>query len=921
MLRVPGRSPAHSINDEGQDMNKGSAKFIAGATIAAAVAGFGGWQWYQSPNQLAARQLKQAAQARAEGHVLQAAELYGEVARSQADVAPQGATGLGGLLNAATLQALPAADAAKVLQQAQAARAAGHSPLPASGLVAVGWALVDQHAAKDAAGAKAVLDAIKPLEADKAKWATTAEALLARIVDADPHNAPAAIEYALMLDQRRDCARCEALLAPHAAVLGKGEGARILGQTYAAKGRLDESYALLQPYTEEKLKVFVKQQADYESTVSSIEKAAIESLRANKGPADFYTRYQAADEAGKRELVSDYVDARMNASSELKSVVRGLRESSAIVPVALDLGIVTVQRAQTLRDPAARNTQFEAAEKVFLSIRGMAGNSDGYRLYLGQVYYWLGKQAEGRKLFDELLAAHQRDPGVVLKVASVLRSVGSVEEARALDEETYQKATDNNMRWNAAFMRSLMSIDAEDELAWLERSDRSEGRIRASIHSSRAQIAERKGQRAVARREYQMAAEEFAKLPESAAQLNSSALIHLALYSMEGDPKERDAGIAQLDQALALMPTDSILLFNNETAVSTAAAAALVSDKIDLPLLHRPADYSLVDFLYDDEASRVRVRHAIGDDAAMKKGLAYSEKAILLAPRNPRNYGLPGTIAVMLDDVPAMKAIAARATAAKLDKSDGKDAMRKLLDVAEYPKQQEEARAQAKEAATLMEQPAVQRNPTTWAVAAHNWVESQLTLSRLGQSLDMDGIVKVSRKARAGSPSAGTLSMLVESLEARAAQRLAKANPAFAAMMAKHGRLVDASTLISVQMDEDPEFRRLVLADPDIVETLALLRARDTRYPSRTTPMAWLLFHYADPAYAESLSTRLKQDAALDAYFQMSDAVESPQPDAIIMRYQYALAIGDRARAQRLLEGARKDGVALPDVLGRQTKS
>jgi hypothetical protein len=112
-----------------------------------------------------------------------------------------------------------------------------------------------------------------------------------------------------------------------------------------------------------------------------------------------------------------------------------------------------------------------------------------------------------------------------------------------------------------------------------------------------------------------------------------------------------------------------------------------------------------------------------------------------------------------------------------------------------------------------------------------------------------------------------------------------------------------------------------VLADPDIVETLALLRARDARYPSRTTPMAWLLFHYADPAYAESLSTRLKQDAALDAYFQMSDAVESPQPDAIIMRYQYALAIGDRARAQRLLEGARKDGVALPDVLGRQTKS
>ncbi|HEY9027258.1 MAG TPA: hypothetical protein VIP05_23400 [Burkholderiaceae bacterium] len=901
-------------------VKNGSAKLVAGVTLAAAVVGFGGWQWYQSPEQVAVRQLKQADQARTEGHVLQAAQLYGEVARSQVDVAQQGARGLGGLLTLPTLQALPAQDAAKVLEQAQRARAAGHSPLLPKDVLALGWALVDQHGARDAAGAKAVLDAIRPLEADQGKWAAAAEPLLARIVVADPHNASAAIEYAVILDQRHDCARCEALLAPHAAVLGKGEGARILGQTYAAKGRLDESYALLQPYTEDKLKAFVKQQADYEATMTSIEKSAIESLRANKAPPDFYTRYDAADENGKRELVSAYVNDHMNASAELKAAVRALRESAAIVPVALDLGIVTVQRAQTLRDTAARNAQFQAAEKVFLSIRGVAGNSDAYRLYLGQVDYWLGKQADGRKLFDELMAAHEHDPAVVVRVASVLRSVGSVEEARTLAEQAYGKASDNNLRWAAASMRSLMSIDAEDELAWLERSDKSDGQTRASIHSSRGRIAERKGQRAVARHEYQLAADEYAKLPESASQLNNAALVHLALYSLEGDPKERDTGIGMLDQALALMPTDSVLLFNNESAVSTAAAAALLSDKIDLPLLHRAADYSLVDFLYDDEPSRLRVRQAIGSDAAMKKGLAYSEKAILLAPRNPRTYGFPGTIAVMLDDVPAMKSIAERATAAKVDKSDGKEAMRMLLDPVQFDRQQEEARARAREAVALMQQPAVQRSPATWAVAAQGWVESQLALSRLGQPFDADGIVRVSRKARAGSPSVATLSILLESLEARAAQRLAKADPAFADVLAKNGRLVEAATLMSVQMDEDPAFRKLMLADPDIVETLALLRARDARFPSRTTPLAWVLFRYADPTFADALSVRLKQDATYPAYFQMSAAVESPQPEAVIKRYQYALATGDRAQAQRLLDEARQDGVVLPALIGRQIK-
>jgi hypothetical protein len=901
-------------------VKKGSAKLVAGAAIAAAVVGFGGWQWYQSPDQVAARHLKLAAQARAEGHVLQAAELYGEVASSQAEVAAQGASGLGGLLNTATLQALPALDAAKVLRQAQAARAAGHPALSSKNEAALGWALVELHGARDAAGAKAILDAIRPLEADKAKWAAAAEPLLARIVEADPHNAAAAIEYALMLDQRRDCARCEALLAPHAAALGKGEGARILGQAYAAKGRLDESYALLQPYTEEKLKAFVKLQEDYEAAEKAIDKAAIESLRHNEAPADFYTRYDAADEAGKRALVSGYVNERMNASGELKSLVRSLRESSAIVPVALDLGIVTVQRAQTLQDPAARNAQFQAAEKVFLSIRGVAGDTDGYRLYLGQVDYWLGKQADGRKLFDELLEAHHREPGVVVNVAHVLRSVGSVQEARGLAEEAYAKGTDDTTRWNAAHLRSLLSIDAEDDLAWLERSDPSDGHVRATIHTSRARIAERKGQRALARHEYEMAAAEFAKMPESAAQLNNGALVHLALYSMDGDPKERDTGIAQLDQALALMPSDSVLLFNNVSAVGSAAAAALLSPRIDLPLLHQGADYELADFLYDDEPGRQRMHHAMGDDPAMKKGLAYGEKAILLAPRSPHSYGFPAVVAILLDDVPAMKSIAARATAAKVDKSDGKEGLRKMADPAELPKQQEEARAKAKDAAALMEQPAVQRNPATWAVAAHGWVESQLALARLGQPVDLDGVVKVSRKARADSPSEGTLSMLLRSLETRAAQRLAKANPAFAASLARHGRIIDAATLLSVHLDEDPEFRRLMLADPDIVECIALIRARDARFPSRTTPFAWLLARHTDAAQAESLSARLKQDATFDAYYQLSAALNAAQPDAVIQRYQYALAIGDRAQAQRLLDEARKDGVELPDVLGRQLK-
>ena len=68
-----------------------------------------------------------------------------------------------------------------------------------------------------------------------------------------------------------------------------------------------------------------------------------------------------------------------------------------MVPVALELGIVMLERAQSQSDPAAKKAQLEATEKVFLAIGGVAGKSDEYRLSLGQVDYWLASRREGKQ--------------------------------------------------------------------------------------------------------------------------------------------------------------------------------------------------------------------------------------------------------------------------------------------------------------------------------------------------------------------------------------------------------------------------------------------------------------------------------------------------------------------------------------------
>jgi hypothetical protein len=118
-------------------------------------------------------------------------------------------------------------------------------------------------------------------------------------------------------------------------------------------------------------------------------------------------------------------------------------------------------------------------------------------------------------------------------------------------------------------------------------------------------------------------------------------------------------------------------------------------------------------------------------------------------------------------------------------------------------------------------------------------------LARWGRTIDADELVRVARKARAGQASAGTHSLLMKALDVRAALRLAKSHPAFAAMVARHGRMIDLSDLTVIQMDEDPAFRKAALADADIVELMALVRERETRYPDRTSIWSWLLFRHA----------------------------------------------------------------------------
>src|SRR5262249_47047803 len=117
------------------------------------------------------------------------------------------------------------------------------------------------------------------------------------------------------------------------------------------------------------------------------------------------------------------------------------RERRAVI-ATFDLGRGLLNHGQSLGDADAPKKTLEKAEKTFLSIASVAGQAAEFRLNLGEVYYWLGKHDEGRKLFDEHLTDQARSTKSLLEVAQRLRSVGAVSEGSTLAEEAYNKEND-----------------------------------------------------------------------------------------------------------------------------------------------------------------------------------------------------------------------------------------------------------------------------------------------------------------------------------------------------------------------------------------------------------------------------------------------------------------------------------------------
>ncbi|OAI48398.1 hypothetical protein AYO44_07125 [Planctomycetaceae bacterium SCGC AG-212-F19] len=880
--------------------------------LLASIVGLVGWSFYHShasdPANIAGKKLSEANSLAEAGQVGKAAPLYGEVmaGRTLHSVAAREKV-------KHYIENPPGSleDAAAIYLVAVESQRQGNAAIVPD-LFAKGSALVNQHAPVDAKGALALLEAIAPLAPQPDAVLAQRRDLLEILVKQQPDDPELASRLAVLYESQNEGARCEALLAPHAQRLGSMEGARILGHIYATQGKHEQGYALLQPYIDARLpKMHAAEQA-FRDALKQAQQQALNDLKSGKAAGFDYGRHRNANQAAQDTMVNDFIDRRLRDNPAMKKAQQDMTREAPVVGASLDLGIVRLHRAQSMADPAARRAELESAEKTFLAIRSMAGQDDAYRMYLGQVYYWLDKSDEGRKLFDELLAAQKRAPVILAMVGGALREVGAVGEARTLVEEAYNKETDQPKKKSFAGLRAVMRTDIDDEITWLERANAGDPDVKAQLHNAKGHKAFQAGREDDAAGQYRQAIDVYSRMPENPTSLNNGALAHLSLYRVTLDRADFNKAIEKIDKALALNPSDTILLGNAASAIWEAAMTDVVGNAVDLKALKRRGGSELLPFLYNDSAGKKQYADKVRAHPGIAKARSYFEKLVVLAPKRASSYSFLVALHETTREFDALKALAQRLDKADLDQTDAD------RDTRDHWAGKEDAKHRTDLKTGLARQEGIlqavrKQGGRNRAVAAATLAAGKMGATLYMPEINPDEYVKLAEEAHAAARSAATHQTLTAALCQRAHQTLAKEDPSYQALATRVERSLGSTEVLAFVLAREGTLRDKALANADVKRTLALIVEHGKRFPEDQGPWTWAMLRAAYPDEAARIAAAQQKDEFSELERAINRKLSPLSASAALSAYWTKLLAGkDEAEARTAVKPFSIRGVPLP---------
>jgi tetratricopeptide (TPR) repeat protein len=769
------------------------------------------------------------------------------------------------------------------------------------GFAQAGVKLCTEQEKNDPAGTMAVLEVIEPHLEKNDEVQPMQQRLLEQLTKEQPGEVRWASKLAAIYDkQDENAARCEQLLAPHAEKLTDQDGAAVLGRILLNKGELTKSEPVLSRFVELRLPHLERAWNELDSAFRQIGM----DLDQQRAFGFDYDAFNRADDEQKRELFQEYA-AKQPA---YRTALRGLVAQSRVTQAAMDLGLTRLLLAQKAGEPALRENWLKKAEEAFLSVKKQAGNSNEYRLRLAQVSYWLGKEPEAKKLFEEVLKQNNRVASDLLAVGHIYREVGVVSQARALFEEAYA-TKDEKMQQAAARARTLVYTDLDDHVLWLERSKGTDPESKAELLHIRGKQAQLKNQQQEAIKLFREALLLREKLPESSSTLNNSALIHFSLFAATQDPADFRLGMEKMDRAVQLQPEDSILLMNIIPHILQATLRDLLAAEVDFKVLKRGAGMDLLSFLYADHATRAPLIAQLEKHPGYAKIKTYSEKLMLLAPKSSESYAILFSLAGWTGNLVDLRALEKRLESITLDLRASKTEIVDFITGKRDARLLEETKA-ALERRTQILTEARKIGKITLAVAADQLVDTKIESVLMGQNVDAEEMLKLAEEADKAQSSSGTRSTLSAALLHRIHRRLVTTNAEYAAIAEKTKRTLGSSVIYWALHEED--WRKILLADPEMKRLIEIKRAGLNAFPEACDPWSATLLIAAQAEDAEMLKKKCLGDEKAAIKRSIGRKLWTLKPTQALEEFLVLRLQGKTKEANEVLAKLEKEGLPMP---------
>ncbi len=719
-----------------------------------------------------------------------------------------------------------------------------------------------------------------------------------------------------MLERAGEPDRCETLLTARREELGTTEGARILGQIFARRGEHDEAITLLTPYLNEHLEALRVANERLAAQFKMAHQEALNEINRRQASAQFYAKYMQADRANdparKNDLVQEYIGQRMRENEEITRLQAKVASLRAVVPATMDLGIVQLRRAQELSGEA-RAQELKNAETSFLAVRGQAGDSPLFKLFLGQVYYWMGRDEDGQKLFDELLGP-ERKPQTLLQVASVMRDLGRDEPARALSEEAFRTATDPEVKHGAAMTRALLRFDAEDEINWLEKADSGYPQVKISLNWARGNQALQQGRRNEAVRFIRASLDGYNGMAESPAMLNNSAMACFTLANITGDLAEFDRGIARLEKAISLNANDATLQKNAARYLLEKAARELIGRTADLSQLQLNINLSTLECFYNDEAGFQAIVAEHGEQAATARAIVFLKKLTVISPKRPDSWKQLAALYLNHRDAPAMKSLLERL------QQNNVEVATPLKKWRDYRSGREDTRirkmaGQSLERNGLARTKHAEARNDTWMLASCSIVASRLSLFTIGDPIDIDGTIAMAEDVLRTNPNNMLRKSHFSLVLHRALRDLARSVPEIEDLHRRFQRDIPPLQLLVIALRRADGHRETIRTHPDVQRAIESIQGDLKLFPKAARAGIVMLFRQlGDDEQADERLQCLKQREDVRLWQRVNAELHPYLPVAVIDAAWHHQLLGEDDQARALLERCSSFGVELPPL-------